>query len=279
MAAPDGTRLWVHTVGPEKAPRVISLHGGPGFNSFTFEKAIGPRLAQSLRMVYLDQRGCGRSSDPPDPEGFNLSLMVDDIEVVRRASGRDKIGVIGHSFGGVLAVMYAQRYPEHVSGVVLVDTTTDLPAAFDYQIQRAAVAFPEQAPTLQAILDSESSPIEKLDQVYGLLGRVPLQRELMFTNDESLAMMDGWDRDSRLQKAHDGSLPRKLRADGMRDSSFPELGQPIQVPAVLFAGRLSHGIGPENMEAAAARWKIPLVWFENSGHFIYLDEPDQCALN
>src|SRR4051812_32919663 len=62
----NGADLWFKLAGKADGPVVVYLHGGPGYNSHTFEKAVGALLEQKLKMIYLDQRGCGRSSVPLD---------------------------------------------------------------------------------------------------------------------------------------------------------------------------------------------------------------------
>ena len=57
----DGVRLWYRLEGPQTAPVVAVVHGGPGYNTFTFERTAGRLLAEHFRVLYFDQRGCGRS--------------------------------------------------------------------------------------------------------------------------------------------------------------------------------------------------------------------------
>ena len=116
----NDVRLWYRVAGRAQpgAPPVVFLHGGPGQGSAHFAALAGPEMERSLRMVYLDQRGSGRSGRPADGQ-YSISLMVDDVEGVRRALGVPRIALIGHSFGAVLALEYAARYPEHAAAVVV----------------------------------------------------------------------------------------------------------------------------------------------------------------
>jgi len=82
----------------------------PGAWSKSFEDMRGNSLERKLRMVYFDQRGCGRSDTPVD-KNYSLDRMVDDIEDIRRSSGVEKIYLLSHSFGGIIAVNYAKKYP------------------------------------------------------------------------------------------------------------------------------------------------------------------------
>lgn len=79
-------------------------------------------------MVYLDQRGSGRSERPWTGE-YSMEMLVKDVEGLRQALGAEQIALIGHSFGTMLALEYAAEYPEHVSRVVLAATVPDITTA------------------------------------------------------------------------------------------------------------------------------------------------------
>ncbi len=111
---------------------VLVIHGGPGF---PFAEPI-PALDQFTndhRFVYYDQRGCGNSSRPVDTftsknfynnlksldAQLGLGAQIADIERIRRILKTEKLIIIGHSFGGFLATLYAAEFPEHVQGLIL----------------------------------------------------------------------------------------------------------------------------------------------------------------
>ena len=129
----NGVRLYYRMAGKSidlagrPSTPVIFLHGGPGYNSHSFATLAGPRLEQHLQMVYFDQRGCGRS-ERPWTQAYSIETLVEDIEALRHRLGADKISLIGHSFGGALALEYAVRHPEHVWRMVLVGGFSDGPA-------------------------------------------------------------------------------------------------------------------------------------------------------
>src|SRR3954462_4425931 len=110
----DGAKLYLHIAG--KGPVCLFLHGGPGQDSLSFEQMGGSALEAFATMVYLDQRGSGKS---PDAGDYHLDRVVQDFDEVRSQLGVDKLCLIAHSFGGILAVAYARRYPAHVSQLVM----------------------------------------------------------------------------------------------------------------------------------------------------------------
>jgi predicted alpha/beta-fold hydrolase len=131
-----GVRLWYRVAGQRTGAPVIVLHGGPGEGSQTFARFAGPALEARLRMVYLDQRGSGRSDRPKQARYYSMKLLVDDIEALRRKLGAPRIDLIGHSFGTILALEYGARYPEHVAHIVLAGAVPDLPRIIDIQCAR-----------------------------------------------------------------------------------------------------------------------------------------------
>lgn len=112
--APDGPRM-------VERPTAFLLHGGPGGDHSGFKPGYSP-LAERMQLVYVDHRGQGRSARGPK-ETYTLDNNVDDLEALRQHLGLDKVVVIGVSYGGMVALTYAARYPESVSHLVAVVTT------------------------------------------------------------------------------------------------------------------------------------------------------------
>ena len=124
----NGVQLWYRVSGAAvqgRAP-LLSLHGGPGYNSYSFEKTIGPRLERRMQVVYFDQRGSGRSERPAGGD-YSMNTLVEDVEALRRYLGVPQIALLGHSFGATIALEYATRYPEHVQKLIVTNGAADMP--------------------------------------------------------------------------------------------------------------------------------------------------------
>jgi len=104
----------------EQQPCFI-LHGGPGMDHSYFRPWLSP-LTDKLQLIYVDHRGNGRSQRLPN-EQYTIEHMADDLEQLRLYLGVERPVVLGNSFGGMLAQVYATRYPESYSRLVLVSTT------------------------------------------------------------------------------------------------------------------------------------------------------------
>jgi len=99
---------------------IIVLHGGPDFDHSYFVPDLH-RLSDAFHLIYYDQRGRGRSADRVQPEDVTLASEIADIEKVRQYFRLDSVVLLGHSWGTVLALEYALRYPERVSRMILMN--------------------------------------------------------------------------------------------------------------------------------------------------------------
>jgi len=100
---------------------VIILHGGPDFDH-NYLLPDMDRLADAYRLIYYDQRGRGRSAENVKPDDVSLESEIADLEVVREYFQLESVAVLGHSWGGLLAMEYAIRHPERVSHLILINT-------------------------------------------------------------------------------------------------------------------------------------------------------------
>jgi proline iminopeptidase len=113
----DGVRLR-YVLDGTTGDTIIVLHGGPGLTLETLRPDLAP-LARRHHLLHFDQRGSGYS-ELPDSAGLTAEAMVEDIEAVRRHFGLERVTLLGHSWGGGLALLYAMRYPARVDRLVLV---------------------------------------------------------------------------------------------------------------------------------------------------------------
>src|SRR3954453_6814784 len=110
---PDGATM-------RQKPEAMIIHGGPGGDHSGFKPALS-KLSETMQLVYFDHRGQGRSQRG-DPERYTLDENVDDMEALRRHLGLGQIVSLGTSYGGMVGMAHAARYPDSVSHLVLVVT-------------------------------------------------------------------------------------------------------------------------------------------------------------
>ena len=114
-----GVILYVKTVG--HGPPLVVVHGGPGASHDYLLPSLY-RLATSYRLVFIDERGSGRSPRLEDPKQYTVEKMADDVEAVRTALQLGKIALLGHSYGGVVVQAYAFKYQANLSHLILAST-------------------------------------------------------------------------------------------------------------------------------------------------------------
>lgn len=121
--------LYTKAFGSNKDKPVIFLHGGPGYNSVNFEATTArPMADKGFYVIVYDRRGEGRSKDLNAP--FTFSSTIDDLTAIYKRYGLTKSTLIGHSFGGVVATLFAEKYPEKVQSVILVGAPVSMQESF-----------------------------------------------------------------------------------------------------------------------------------------------------
>jgi proline iminopeptidase len=139
-----------------KGEPFIMLHGGPGmYHDELFPFFLD--FAKSNKVIFYDQRGNGKSTlEKIDSTTFTVELMIEDLEELRKEFGIDKLNIIGHSWGGLLGMYYASKYPENVKRLVLVDAA---PVNTDLLIKcyknQMSMFKPEELEYLQKVYQSE----------------------------------------------------------------------------------------------------------------------------
>ena len=109
-----------------KGEPFIVLHGGPGM----YHDELYPfflDFAKNHKVVFYDQRGNGKSiMEKIDSTTFTEELLVEDLEELRKQFGIERLNIIGHSWGGLLATYYSVKYPDHVNRLILVDASDSI---------------------------------------------------------------------------------------------------------------------------------------------------------
>jgi len=150
--------IYMKTFGSDKDPAVVFLHGGPGYNCFLFEASAAEALSQKgLFVIVYDQRGCGRSK--VSKAEYTFSEAVNDLDSIYSRAGVKKACLIGHSFGGAVALKFAAKYPEKVSGIVLAGAPLDYPGGFKAIINNCRKIYAGKKSEFAAQMDL----VEKLD--------------------------------------------------------------------------------------------------------------------
>ena len=119
MVPGPGGRLYVRVNGNPAGPRppIVMIHGGPGGTHAAFLDALP--LADERAVILYDQLDSGRSDHPNNPANWTVQRFTDEVDAVRRALGLRRWHVLGHSWGGTIALEYGARRPPELAGLVL----------------------------------------------------------------------------------------------------------------------------------------------------------------
>ena len=270
MKTADGRTLTYHKVGND-GPVLVCHPGGPGFSSSYFGDLAG--LWERFTLVLLNPRGTAGSGRPADPRAYQIEDYVADVEELREHLGLEKILLLGHSHGGVVAQLYAARQPERVEKLVLASTLARFGA--------------EQQKAMREGMDRRSGQPWYPDAVAAL----EEEQEGKFSNDEEMAGLVF--RELPLYFAHYGAAEEgyldtlkseALNADTLRlfnkeiFETFDlrgELGK-IKAPTLVITGDDDFICGPVCADEIAAGIKgARKVIVGDSGHMIFIEQPEE----
>jgi len=135
ISTPKGSfKVWTKRVGNNPRIKVLLLHGGPGATHEYWECADSYFPNAGIEYYYYDQLGSAYSDQPDDSSLWNLPRFVEEVEQVRKALGlnRDNFYLLGHSWGGILAVEYALKYQQNLKGLIISNMMMSIPDYIKY---------------------------------------------------------------------------------------------------------------------------------------------------
>jgi len=273
-----GVLIYYTTIG-RGAPLVV-VHGGPGATHDYFLPHLLP-LARQNRLVFIDERGSGRSEKLDDVKQYTVEAMADDVEEVRRALNLGKISLLGHSYGGVVAQAYAFKYQANLSHLLLCSTFHSTRSLNDVFVKMKAAMPPELRVRIDAMekvgLYGHGSDYEKnrytddyMKAAWGE-GYFPYlyQRHPDPNYNPTDTSSTSWDLYREMWGSHgefviDGNLVSVEYADRLPS---------IRVPTLITAG--DHDESDPSI-ARTMNSLIPgsrLVIYPQSGHMTFVDQP------
>ena len=249
---------------------LLLLNGGPGLACDYLRDAHTFLVDRGLRVVAFDQLGCGASDRPDDPALWTIERYVREVETVRTALGLGRVTLLGHSWGGWLAIEYTVTHPDAVRALILADTAADLPHLMA-ELHRLRE---ELAPGTDARMRAFEAAgrfddpdylalVEALDRRHVFRGEDlprPLARSLAGWNTAPYRVMQGPNEFLYVGNLKDWSRLAELRT--------------IRVPTFVFCG-----LWDEQTPACAMRMvdRLPFVEFhvfDASSHMPFWEEPE-----
>jgi proline iminopeptidase len=167
----DGARLFCRMLG--KGKPLIVVHGGPGMSQ-DYLLPYFAQLAENNFVIFYDQRGGGRSTGEINRETINIPTFVRDIENIRHAFNLEKISILGHSWGGLLAMHYAIAHPQSIDKLILSNSSAasseDFQVYFEEHLRRIA-PFQEEFSAVCATKEFQAGEPRAVERFYRLLFR------------------------------------------------------------------------------------------------------------
>lgn len=253
---PDGNRM-------RDRPVAFIIHGGPGGDHTGF-KPVFSDLTDTMQLVYFDHRGQGRS-DTGDPSKYTLDENVEDMEALRQHLGLGAIVSIGTSYGGMVAMAHAARYPAAVAKLILIVTAAHggfIPRAMQFVRERGT---PDQRRVCDTLWAGGFRTAEQLREYYAVMGPLYSRR------------YDPVAAEATRGRGTNSPIPLNLAfgpAGFLRSFDLrPELPR-ITAPTAIFAGR-HDWICPVELSEEIHRLMPGSTFrvFEDSSHSIRVDEP------
>ena len=275
VKTPKGTfNVWTKRVGNNPKIKVLLLHGGPAATHEYFEAFDSYFPGAGIEYYYYDQLGSAYSDQPDDPSLWETSRFVEEVEQVRQALGlnRDNFFLLGHSWGGILAIEYALKYQKNMKGLIISNMMASIPAYNEY-------AEKVLMPTMDQKVLAEIRQLEKDGKFED-----PRYMELLMPNHYALHILrmppDQWPEPVQRSFKHLNSKiyipmqgPSELGASGKLEKwdRTQDLGK-LSLPTLVIGGQ-HDTMDPKHMKwMAGAVKKGRYLYCANGSHMSMYDD-------
>jgi proline iminopeptidase len=259
MGDGEGVRLSYRTIG-RGAPLVV-IHDGPGFEKSLMYGGFDP-LASDLRVVYYDQRGCGRSQPLSPVIASTVEANVEDLEALRRYFRLPEMSLAAHGWGAVIAIEYARKYGKYVDSMILITPLS--PFSPGPRLERVSEALSDEG--RQRLLQITNNPRLSMLEKRETMMRVIMP--LLFYRKEGLDYVNL----DEIRYAPDVNI--RLNED-LKSVDILRMLPTVDVPTLIVVGR-NDILTPmmDQMAYADGISSSCAIVFNNSGHFPFLEERD-----
>jgi proline iminopeptidase len=261
----DGVDLFVIVRG--KGIPCLYVHGGAGSGSHWLEKFSGEMLEKYFQMIYLDQRGVCRSSSPKDGN-YSMDRMVKDFEEVRIALGIEQWLTLGHSFGGILQMGYAERHPEVIKGMLMINCALNINEAIEEVAPKACEFL--GITDVKPYTDKSIPLVERMDKIqtlYGDLRAKDLFWKMGYADYHSFELMNAsFDDIPNWNKDFENIA---MSIEEYRDDYKKKINSSMKMPVLFFYGKTDWMVGPNHY--IGVNFPNMLLWGSNVGHIPFIE--------
>ncbi|GGK97706.1 alpha/beta fold hydrolase [Deinococcus radiotolerans] len=279
----NGADLHFEVQGEPGEPPIVFLHGGPGYNSYSFQALFGDRIERQV--VFLDQRGSGRSGALEDTEQgadtLDLDTLVADVEALRDFLDVEQIVPLGHGFGALIALEYARRHPTRTSRVITVNPWVHFPdlarTLLEEASARRGAPFTDPADELRAAAPEGQHPAvggARIEAAFALLNARDLLNALQFRDHASRMHLEFSDAEGQLIGG--GEVQEALVNQGLWEFEYPPFLAELRRPVFVIAGAHDRTSYPEQVQWVADLADADVTVLD-AGHYPWLDDEDAFA--
>jgi proline iminopeptidase len=275
----NGAMIYYKMIG--RGTPLLLAHGGPGASHDYLLPYLLP-LMRTHKLIFIDERGSGRSSKIEDVKQYTVANNVEDIENVRNALGLGKIALLGHSAGGVLAQAYALKYQQHLSHLILGSTFASTKELNECLADMKANMTPEDRARVDALesagLFGKGAAWERgrYPEEYAKLAWGPGYFPYLYQNhpDPNYDPMGGntstsWD----LYREMWGSHGEFIVDGNLKEVEYLDRLSTIKVPTLILVGDHDESDPRMSKEMQSKIAGSKLVIFPKSGHMTFVDQP------
>ncbi|HUK94843.1 MAG TPA: alpha/beta hydrolase [Gaiellaceae bacterium] len=267
LTTADGRRLAYRRSG--QGPTLVCHGGGPGFSSLYLADLAG--LGEKLELVLLDPRGTGASDRPADANGYRIADYTADLEELREHLGLERMSLLGHSHGGVVAMDYAATHPDRVERLILASSLARW-ASEQKEAMEAAMATHADEPWYEdakAALEAEQAGQFSTDEELAEIGLREFPFYFARFGEEEQAYLETL----RAEVPNADALHQWEREIFDSFDLRPQLSG-ISAPTLVITGEEDFITGPPSAkEIAEGIDRAETVLLPGSGHFIFVEAP------
>ncbi|MER3555102.1 MAG: proline iminopeptidase [Meiothermus sp.] len=260
--------VYLEDVGPEEAPAIVVLHGGPGGSSYPLREGIGEEL-EAFRVLYLDQRGSGRSPElPAETRLFTVDALVEDLEALREHLEIDSWALLGHGFGAIPALEYARQFPQTAQSLVLINPWTNFPW-LSKQLYRASLELRGMS-AADIEVETPDDPTALLNEAFASVEPKAVFDHLMFPSAHSRMEYEWTVEGEGIVGAH--SPGQMFVRNGLWRLDYTPYLVQVRPPLTVIVGDRDGTAYPE-AQTAADLTGGGLEVLAGAGHYPWIDEP------
>jgi proline-specific peptidase len=267
-----GLRTWYRSVGESRGGKlpVLALHGGPGATHDYLESLELLATEHGRQIVFYDQLGCGKS-DLGDESLWTVETYVDEVGVVRRELGLDRIHLFGNSWGGMLAMEYALTQPDGIASLVIASSPSSMRQWVE-ETAKLRAALPEET---RAVLDEHEDAGTTESPEYTAACEVFYRRHVCRLEewpDYVNRSMHFIEERGEVYRYMNG--PSEFHVVGtIRDWDITDRLGEIDVPALVITGEHDEATPAINRTVAEALPRAESVIVEGASHMAHAEDP------